>query len=78
MHSNESKQVFCIILLTRRVSHHTVSLRFHLSEATSGISTFIAGRASMCVLRWSQHVINFNYKNIIVFYNAGRCFVVKG
>lgn len=31
MHSNESKQVFCIILLTRGVSHHTVSLRFHLS-----------------------------------------------
>lgn len=25
-----------------------------------------------------QRAINFNYKNIIVLYNAGRCFAVKG
>lgn len=74
MHSNESKQVFCIILLTRRVSHHTVALLPFVRGATSGISTFITGRPSICVLRWSQHVINFNYKNIIVLYSAGRCF----
>jgi len=59
MHSNESKQVFCVILLTRRVSHHTVALfSFVVREATSTISTFIVGRANMCATVVNMQLIS--------------------
>lgn len=59
MHSNESKQVFYVILLTRRVSHHTVALfPFVVREATSTISTFITGRASMCATVVNMQLIS--------------------
>jgi len=52
MHSNESKPVFCVMLLTRRVSHHTVALfPFVVREATSTISTFIT--VAQACARWS-------------------------
>lgn len=58
MHSNESK-VFCVILLTQRVSHHTVALfPFVVREATSTISTFITGRASMCATVVNMQLIS--------------------
>lgn len=57
MHSNESKQVFCVI--TQRVSRHTVALfPFVVREATSTISTFIAGRASMCAPAVNMQLIS--------------------
>lgn len=70
-------RIFFIVIPTRRVGHRTVALfSFVACRTTSTVSTFIVGRTSMCY--GGQRAINFNYKNIIVLYDATRCFAVKG
>lgn len=70
MHSNESKQVFCFILLTRRGKSPYGRFASICPWGDFWHFYFYYGsRKHMCAQRWSQHAINFNYKNIIVLYS---------